>query len=108
MGFYDGFFGPGAGSFLIFGFVRFFGLDFLHASSVAKVVNFGTNLAALCYFVPTGSILWSTGLAMAVFNVGGALVGARLALHHGSGFVRGVFVVVASSLLVRLGYDTFW
>jgi uncharacterized membrane protein YfcA len=107
LGFYDGFFGPGAGSFLIFAFVRVFRLDFLHASSAAKVVNFGTNAAALTYFVPSGHVLWVTGLAMAVFNIGGALVGARLALHHGSGFVRWVFILVASILLVRLGYDTF-
>lgn len=107
LGFYDGFFGPGAGSFMIFAFVRFFRLDFLHASGAAKVVNFSTNAAALAYFVPSGHVLWITGLAMAVFNIAGALLGARLALRHGSGFVRGVFIVVASLLIARLGYDTF-
>lgn len=107
LGFYDGFFGPGAGSFMIFAFVRLFRLDFLHASSVAKVVNLATNAAALVYFVPSGHVLWKLGLAMAAFNVLGALLGARLALRHGSGFVRWVFVVVASILIVRLGYDTF-
>ncbi|MCX7163171.1 MAG: TSUP family transporter [Betaproteobacteria bacterium] len=107
VGFYDGFFGPGAGSFMIFGFVRLFRLDFLHASSAAKVVNFATNAAALAYFVPSGHVLWVTGLAMAAFNIAGALLGAGLALRHGSGFVRGVFILVASVLIVRLGYDTF-
>lgn len=107
LGFYDGFFGPGAGSFMIFAFVRLFRLDFLHASSAAKVVNFATNAAALAYFVPSGHVLWITGLAMAVFNIAGALIGARLALRHGSGFVRWVFVGVASVLIVRLAYDTF-
>lgn len=107
LGFYDGFFGPGAGSFMIFAFVRLFRLDFLHASSAAKVVNFATNAAALAYFAPTGHVLWAVGLAMTVFNIAGALLGARLALRHGSGFVRGVFIVVASVLIVRLGYDTF-
>jgi hypothetical protein len=108
LGFYDGFFGPGAGSFMIFAFVRWFGLDFLHASSAAKVVNFATNAAALAYFVPSGHVLWGIGLAMAVFNIGGALLGARLALRHGSGFVRGTFMVVASLLICRLVYDTFF
>jgi uncharacterized membrane protein YfcA len=107
LGFYDGFFGPGAGSFMIFAFVHLFRLDFLHASSAAKVVNFATNAAALAYFAPSGNVLWLTGLAMAAFNIAGALLGARLALRHGSGFVRGVFIAVASILIVRLGYDTF-
>ena len=107
LGFYDGFFGPGAGSFLLFAFVRVFRLDFLHASSAAKVVNFGTNAAALAYFAPSGYVLWTTGLAMAVFNIAGALFGASLALAHGSRFVRAVFVVVASILIARLGYETF-
>jgi uncharacterized membrane protein YfcA len=107
LGFYDGFFGPGAGSFMIFAFVHFFRLDFLHASGAAKVVNFATNAAALAYFVPTGHVLWMTGLAMAVFNILGAVMGSRLALRHGSGFVRAVFIVVACILIARLGYDTF-
>lgn len=107
LGFYDGFFGPGAGSFLIFAFVRFFRLNFLQASSVAKVVNFSTNAAALAYFVPSGHVLWTTGLIMAAFNIGGALLGARLALRHGSGFVRGVFIAVAALLIARLGHDSF-
>lgn len=107
LGFYDGFFGPGAGSFMIFGFVHWFRLDFLHASSAAKVVNFATNAAALAYFAPSGHVLWITGLAMAVFNIFGAVLGSRLALRHGSGFVRRVFIAVASLLIARLGYDTF-
>lgn len=107
LGFYDGFFGPGAGSFMIFAFVHWFRLDFLHASSAAKVVNFSTNAAALAFFAPSGHVLWLTGLGMAMFNVAGAALGSRLALRHGSGFVRGVFIVVASLLIARLGYDTF-
>jgi uncharacterized membrane protein YfcA len=107
MGFYDGFFGPGAGSFLIFAFVRFFGMDFLHASSTAKVVNLATNVAALAYFAPTGNVIWLVGGVMAGANLVGAQIGARTALRHGSGFVRWVFVVVASVLAVRFGIDTF-
>jgi uncharacterized membrane protein YfcA len=107
LGFYDGFFGPGAGSFMIFAFVHWFRLDFLHASSAAKIVNFATNAAALSFFVPSGHVLWMTGFAMAGFNIAGAVMGSRLALRHGSSFVRGVFMVVASLLIARLGYDIF-
>jgi uncharacterized protein len=107
MGFYDGFFGPGTGSFLIFGFVWFFGMDFLRATSAAKVVNFSTNAAALAYFVPTGNVIWIVGLSMAVANVVGAQLGSRAAIQHGSGFVRWMFVVVASVLALKFGFDTF-
>lgn len=107
MGFYDGFFGPGTGSFLIFGFVRFFGMDFLRATSSAKVVNLATNAAALAYFVPTGNVIWLVGLAMAGANIVGAQLGSRAAIRHGNGFVRWVFVAVASVLAVKFGFDTF-
>lgn len=107
LGFYDGFFGPGAGSFMIFAFVRWFRLDFLHASSAAKVVNFSTNAAALLYFVPNGHVLWAIGLGMAAFNILGAVLGSKLALRHGSGFVRGTFVAVSGLLIARLGWDIF-
>lgn len=108
LGFYDGFFGPGAGSFMIFAFVGLFGLDFLRASSAAKVVNLTTNAAALVFFAPTGHVLWLTALTMAVFNVVGALVGARLAIKHGSGFVRWVFLAVSGVLTAKFGYDTLF
>lgn len=105
LGFYDGFFGPGAGSFMIFAFVGVFGLDFLRASSAAKVVNLSTNAAALSFFIPTGHVLWVIALTMAVFNIAGALVGTRLALRHGSGFVRWVFLGVSTILIGKLAYD---
>ena len=108
LGFYDGFFGPGTGSFLIFAFVRWFGLDFLRASGAAKIVNGSTNLAALAWFAPSGHVLWSLALAMALFNVAGARVGARLALKRGSGFVRGVFLVATAVLIAKFGHDTFF
>lgn len=106
LGFYDGFFGPGAGSFMIFAFVGLFGMDFLRASSAAKIVNLTTNAAALTFFVPAGHVLWLTALIMAVFNIAGALVGTRLALRHGSGFVRWVFLGVTTVLIGKFGYDT--
>jgi uncharacterized membrane protein YfcA len=106
IGFYDGFFGPGAGSFLIFLFVRFFGLDFLRASGAAKVVNVATNAAALLYFLPNGNFLAATAGLMAVANVAGSQLGARLAIRHGSGFVRRVFLFVVTALIGKFGYDT--
>jgi len=107
IGFYDGFFGPGAGSFLLFLFIRFFGFDFLRASAAAKIVNVATNGAALIYFSITGHVLWGVAVMLALFNVGGALVGSRLALRYGSGFVRRVFLGVATALIGKFGYDTF-
>ena len=107
IGFYDGFFGPGAGSFLIFLFIRFFGFDFLHASAASKVVNVATNLAALGYFVPNGFYIPLAALAMAIFNVLGSIIGTHLALRHGSGFVRKVFLIVVSALIVKFAWDTF-
>jgi uncharacterized membrane protein YfcA len=107
IGFYDGFFGPGTGSFLVFLFIRFFGFDFLHASAAAKVVNVATNLAALSFFVPHGFLLPAIAISMAVCNVLGSLVGTHLAFRHGNGFVRKLFLVVVSVLILKFAYDTF-
>lgn len=105
IGLYDGFFGPGTGSFLVFLFVRVFGLDFLHASASAKIVNAAANLAAIVLFGLTGEILWLLGLAMAACNVAGAQVGSHLAIRHGSGFVRAVFIAVVSCLIAKTAWD---
>ena len=107
IGFYDGFFGPGTGSFLIFLFIRFFGFDFLHASAAAKVVNVATNLAALAYFVPAGHWLPLLAVLMALCNVAGSWLGTHLALRHGSGFVRRVFLLVVTLLIARFAWDTY-
>jgi uncharacterized membrane protein YfcA len=108
IGFYDGFFGPGTGSFFVFLLVRGLGYDFLHASASAKVLNSATNFAALALFAMTGHVWWQLGLAMAAANVLGSLLGARLALRQGAGFVRGVFLVVVGALILRTGYDTWF
>lgn len=107
IGFYDGFFGPGTGSFLVFLFVRLLGYDFLSASASAKLVNTGTNVAALILFVAKGHIWWHFVLAMALANVLGSLLGTRMALKHGTGFVRAVFIVVVSALILKTSYDAF-
>jgi uncharacterized membrane protein YfcA len=107
LGFYDGFFGPGTGSFFVFAFVRWLGYDFLHASASAKLLNVATNLAALSLFVATGHVLWLTAACMAVANVAGSFFGTRLALQRGAGFVRGVFIVVVGLLIVRTSIDAW-
>jgi uncharacterized membrane protein YfcA len=106
IGFYDGFFGPGAGTFLIVLFIRFFGFDFLHASAAAKIVNVATNVAAIAYFVPNGFYLPLAALAMASSNVAGSVIGTHLALKHGSRFVRKIFLVVVCALIVKFAWDT--
>lgn len=107
IGFYDGVFGPGTGSFLMIVFVRVFGYDFLHASASTKVVNLATNLAALLLLASKGHVWWQLGLVMAVANAAGSQVGSRLALRHGSGFVRKVFIVVVSALILKTAWDAF-
>jgi len=105
IGFYDGFFGPGTGSFLIFLFIKFFGLDFLRASATAKIINVMTNVAALSCFGFSGDVMWKLGLAMAAFNIAGALTGTRLALRHGVRFVRRLFLIVVGVLIARFGWE---
>lgn len=105
VGFYDGFFGPGTGSFLILAFVGLFGFSFLAASASAKAVNVITNGAALLYFAAHGHVLYALAAPMAAANIAGSFVGTRLALKLGSVFVRRVFVVVVSALILRYGYD---
>lgn len=107
IGFYDGVFGPGTGSFLMIIFVRVFGYDFLHASASSKVVNLATNLAALLLLASKGHVWWQLGIVMAIANVAGSQVGSKLALRHGSRFVRKVFIVVVSALILKTAYDAF-
>ena len=101
IGWYDGFFGPGTGSFFIFLLVRFLGYDFLHASASAKLLNVATNIAAIVLFAIKGHVWWQVGLMMAAANVAGSLVGSHLALKHGAGFVRWAFVAVVGALILK-------
>ncbi|WP_265944610.1 sulfite exporter TauE/SafE family protein [Dechloromonas sp. A34] len=101
IGLYDGFFGPGTGSFLIFGFVRVFGMDFVRASASAKVINLATNFSAIAFFASHGPILWAIGLTMAACNLAGAYLGTHLALKHGAGFIRQAFLGVVVILIVK-------
>jgi uncharacterized membrane protein YfcA len=108
VGFYDGLFGPGTGSFLVFLFVRVFGFDFLRASAVSKIVNIATNIAALSWFGYSGHVLWIMGISMALFNAAGSIIGSRLAIKHGSAFVRKIFIFIVTALIFKTSYDAFF
>lgn len=107
MGFYDGFFGPGTGSFLIFAFVEVLGFDFLTASASAKILNWATNFTALLAFVSADHVLYALAMPMAVCNIAGSLLGTRLAILKGNAFIRVLFLSIVSVLIVKLVYDTF-
>lgn len=107
VGFYDGFFGPGTGSFFVFLFVRLLGYDFLNASAAAKLLNVATNIAALILFTAKGHVWWHFTLPLALANVLGSVLGTHMALKHGAGFVRGIFIVVVGALILKTGYDGF-
>jgi hypothetical protein len=108
IGFYDGFFGPGTGSFFVFAYVRLLGYDFLNASASAKLMNTATNFSALVLFTLQGHVWWHLALPMALANIAGSLLGTRLALKHGASFVRYVFLVVVSALILKTSYDGFF
>ena len=107
IGCYDGFFGPGTGSFFVFLMVRLLGYDFLNASACSKLLNATSNASALALFAWQGHVWWHLTLALALANVTGSWVGTRLALRHGSGFVRVMFIAVVTALMLKTGYDAF-
>ncbi|OEJ55647.1 hypothetical protein BGM19_13725 [Streptomyces agglomeratus] len=105
IGFYDGLFGPGTGTFLVLALTAVLHLDLVTASANAKIVNVCTNAGALAMFAYQGTVLWQLAALMAVFNLAGAMAGARMALRKGSEFVRGVLLVVVFSLVAKLAFD---
>ena len=105
IGFYDGLFGPGTGTFLVFLLVIVVGYEFLKASATAKLVNIATNFGAIATFQLSGHIWWRLGLALAIANVAGAVIGSRLAIRGGSPLVRKVFLFVVAALIAKLSYD---
>ena len=108
IGFYDGFIGPGTGSFLVLGFVSVLGFDFLHASANAKMVNLATNFGSICLFILKGKIIWAIAIPMAICNAIGGWFGAKLAIKKGNGFIRIFFLIVVIGTLLRFGYDVFF
>ncbi len=108
IGFYDGFVGPGTGSFLVLGFIALLGFDFLQASANAKMVNLATNFGAICLFIIKGKILWVVAIPMAFCNAFGGWLGAKLAVNKGNKFIRIFFLVVVIGTLIRFAYDVFY
>lgn len=104
LGFYDGFFGPGVGSFWTIAFVTVLGHDFVRAAAHTKVMNFASNLAALAFFAVAGTVCWLPGLAMGTGQLLGGRLGAHLAMTRGARFVRPIFLVMASLVALKLIY----
>ena len=107
IGFYDGIFGPGTGSFLMLILVASLGYAFITASAIAKVVNVATNVGAIFVFGIHGAVIWQIGIIMGVANISGAIIGSRLAIKGGSTLVRKVFLIVTVALIIKVGIATF-
>ena len=108
VGLYDGFIGPGTGSFLVVAFIAIMGFDFLHASANAKMVNLATNFGSIFLFILKGKIIWAIALPMAASNALGGWIGAKLAINKGNSFIRIFFLIVVIGTLIRFSYDVFY
>lgn len=107
VGFYDGFFGPGTGSFFVLGFVVILGFEFVQASAYSKVVNCITNISALIVFIRNGQFILEMALLMAAFNILGSYMGASIALKRGNDFIRKIFLLIVGMMILKYGYDVF-
>ncbi len=107
VGFYDGFIGPGTGSFLVISLIVLMHQDFLSASANAKILNLATNFGSILLFIAKGKIIWAIAMPMAVCNAFGGWLGAKTAIRKGNSFIRILFLIVVSCTLLRLGYDVF-
>lgn len=106
VGIWDGFIGPGTGTFFLLLLVAVLGMEFLAATTLAKLANLTTNVAAIAVFASTGHVWWSVALLMAAGNLAGGLLGSRRAVRGGNAFVRRVFLVVVGALALKLTWDT--
>lgn len=105
VGFYDGFFGPGTGSFFVLGFVVILGFEFVKASAYSKIINCVTNVSSLIVFINQGNYILDLAILLAVFNIIGSFIGSHLALKKGNGFIRIIFMVIVSIMILKYGYD---
>jgi uncharacterized membrane protein YfcA len=102
IGFYDGIFGPGTGSFLTIGFVTLFGLGLTRAAGHTKALNLMSNLGALALFVPSGDVWWPAAIAMAIGQSCGGWLGAVTGIRFGARIIRPLVVAVSVILALRL------
>lgn len=106
LGFYDGFFGPGTGSFWTLGYVVLLGYTLPHATGHTKVMNLTSNLASLAWFASHGLVAWGLGACMGLGNIAGAWTGSSLAIRRGAGFIRGFVLAVVGATIARLLWQT--
>ena len=107
MGFYDGFFGPGAGSFMVFGLIKIYGFDFVRASGNAKAMNLTSNFSSLITFAIGGKIYYLMGIPMALFTILGANVGSRLAIKKGVKIIRPIFIAMSLGVAIKMIFELF-
>ena len=107
IGFYDGFFGPGTGSFLIMGFIWLLGFDFLKASAYSKIINCITNLSAIVVFISSGFYILELAIILAICNISGNYFGSKMAIKKGNEFIRIIFLIIVSIMILRYGYEIF-
>ncbi len=105
MGFYEGFFGPGTGSFIIFGLIGIYGFDFVRASGNAKALNFVSSFTSLILFAINGKVYYLMGIPMAIFMILGARVGSKVALKEGAKFIKPVFVTMSLAIAGKMIYE---
>ncbi len=99
---YDGFFGPGTGSFFMLAFVMLAGFGMLRATAHTKLLNFASNIGSLCIFIPSGAMWWGVGIAMGLAQMAGAALGAKMAMRIGARLIKPLIVVVSVAMALRL------
>ncbi|MDD4615359.1 MAG: TSUP family transporter, partial [Caldisericia bacterium] len=105
LGFYDGFFGPGTGSFLMFTFIKLFGYDYLRSSANARFLNFISNITSLITFIVYGKVLFIVGIPVGICMIGGSWLGSHMAIKNGNKIVKPIFVIVTIAVAVKLIID---
>ena len=104
---YDGFFGPGSGMFWTMAFVTVMGFNLTRATAHTKIMNFGSNLCSVAFFMSRGQVVFAAGLAMGAGQLLGARIGSRMVIKRGAKFIRPVFITAVLALTAKLLYDAY-